>query len=91
MGELLEGQMEEPRPTVQDWSVRLLPSQEQVTRNKLGRIICRSEYQDVVDRLRARLKSEEGQDKLNKRREVLEHPFGTMTRPFNQAYLLPKA
>ena len=60
------------------------------TRNKLGRIIFRSEYQDVIDRLRARLKSDEGSGKLNRRKEIVEHPFGTMKRAFNQAYLLLK-
>ena len=60
------------------------------TRNELGRIIFRSEYQDVIDRLRARLKSDEGSNKLSKRKEIVEHPFGTIKRTFNQAYLLLK-
>jgi hypothetical protein len=67
------------------------PLRSRCTRNKLGRIIFRSEYQDVIDRLRARLKSDEGQGKLNKRKEIVEHPFGTMKRAFNQAYLLLKS
>ncbi len=66
------------------------PFRSRCTRNKLGRIIFRSEYQDVIDRLRARLKSNEGSGKLNRRKEVVEHPFGTMKRAFNQAYLLLK-
>ncbi len=66
------------------------PLRRRCTRNKLGRIIFRSEYQDVVDRLRARLKSGDGLDKLNKRKEIVEHPFGTMKRAFNQGYLLLK-
>ncbi len=53
-------------------------------------MIFRSEYQDVVDRLRARLKSDGGLDKLNRRKEIVEHPFGTMKRAFNQGYLLLK-
>ena len=60
------------------------------TRSKQGRIIFRSEYQDVIDRLRARLKSDEGSGKLKRRKEIVEHPFGTMKRAFNQAYLLLK-
>ncbi len=60
------------------------------TRNKLGRIIFRSEYQDIIDRLRARLSNGEGLEKLNKRKEIVEHPFGTMKRAFNQGYLLLK-
>jgi transposase len=67
------------------------PLRSRCTRNKLGRIIFRSEYQDVIDRLRVRLKSDEGQCKLNRRKEIVEHPFGTMKRAFNQAYLLLKS
>ena len=60
------------------------------TRNKLGRVMFRSEYQDVVDRLRVRVESSEGKEKLSLRRELVEHPFGTMKRAFNQGYLLLK-
>lgn len=60
------------------------------TRNKLGRIIFRSEHQDVIDRLRVRLKSEDGLEKLTERKEIVEHPFGTMKWVFNQGYLLLK-
>jgi transposase len=66
------------------------PLRSRCTRNKLGRIIYRSEYQDIIDRLRARLKSDEGIEKLNMRKEIAEHPFGTMKRAFNQGYLLLK-
>ena len=59
-------------------------------RNKLWRIIYRSEYRDVVDRLRTRLKSEKGREKLNRRKEIAEHLFGTMKRPSNQSHLLLK-
>jgi len=60
------------------------------TRNKLGRIVFRSEYQDVVDRLRARMETPDGKEKLILRKETAEHPFGTMKRAFNQGYLLLK-
>jgi hypothetical protein len=66
------------------------PSRSECTRNRLGRIIFRSEYQDVVDRMRARLESEDGLGKIAKRRQVVEHTFGTMKRAFNQGYLLLK-
>ena len=66
------------------------PLRSRCTRNKLGRIIYRSEYQDVIDRLRARQREGEGLDKLNRRKEIVEHPFGTIKRAFNQAYLLLK-
>jgi len=60
------------------------------TRNKLGRVMVRWDYQDAVDRLRVRLESSEGKEKLHSRREIAEHPFGTMKRAFNQGYLLLK-
>lgn len=43
-----------------------------------------------MDRLRTRLNEAEGLDKLNKRKETVEHPFGTMNRAFNHGYLLLK-
>jgi len=66
------------------------PFRSRCTRNRLGRIIFRSEYQPVIDRLRARLRNDDGLDKLNRRKEIVEHPFGTMKRAFNQGYLLLK-
>ena len=43
-----------------------------------------------MDRLRARVGSSEGVEKLSLRCEIVEHPFGTMKRAFNQGYLLLK-
>ena len=63
---------------------------ERCTRNKRGRIIYRSEYEGSVERLRARLESSEGKRNLRLRRMLVEHPFGTMKRAFNQGYLLLK-
>jgi transposase len=63
---------------------------ESCTRNKRGRVIFRSEYEDAVERLRARLGSPEGKEKMSLRRSLAEHPFGTMKRAFNQGYLLLK-
>ena len=60
------------------------------TRNGRGRIIFRGEFEDAVERLRARLATFEGREKLKSRRELVEHPFGTMKRAFNQGYLLLK-
>ncbi len=60
------------------------------TRNKLGRVMVRWEYQDVVDGLRVRMETSEGKEKMSLRRELAEHPFGTMKRAFNQGYLLLK-
>jgi fatty acid desaturase len=50
----------------------------------------RGEYDNAVDRLRARLARPEGKEKLRLRRMLAEHPFGTMKRAFNQGYLLLK-
>jgi len=60
------------------------------TKNRQGRVLFRSEFQDAVDRLRARLESLDGKKKMSIRRELAEHPFGTMKRAFNQGYLLLK-
>ena len=63
---------------------------ERCTRNKRGRIIYRSEYEGSVERLRSRLETPDGKEKLRLRRMLVEHPFGTMKRAFNQGYLLLK-
>ena len=60
------------------------------TRNKRGRYMFRGEYDGAVDRLRVRLASFEGREKVRLRRMLAEHPFGTMKRAFNQGYLLLK-
>ncbi|MGA3061410.1 MAG: IS1182 family transposase [Candidatus Bathyarchaeia archaeon] len=60
------------------------------TRNKRGRYMFRGEYDGAVDRLRVRLASSEGREKVSLRRMLAEHPFGTMKRAFNQGYLLLK-
>ncbi len=60
------------------------------TRNKRGRYMFRGEYDGAVDRLRARLNSFEGKEKVGLRKMVAEHPFGTMKQAFNQGYLLLK-
>ena len=52
--------------------------------------MVRWEYQDAVDRLRARLVGSGGKEKVRLRRMLVEHPFGTMKRAFNQGYLLLK-
>jgi transposase len=60
------------------------------TRNKRGRYMFRGEYDGAVDRLRVRLDSFAGKEKVRLRRMLAEHPFGTMKRAFNQGYLLLK-
>ena len=60
------------------------------TRNKRGRYMFRGEYDGAVDRLRDRLFTSEGKEKCRLRRTLVEHPFGTIKRAFNQGYLLLK-
>jgi hypothetical protein len=60
------------------------------TRNKRGKYMFRGEFDGAVDRLRVRLESSKGKEKLGLRRMLAEHPFGTMKRAFNQGYLLLK-
>ncbi len=40
--------------------------------------------------MREKLSTEEARERIKKRREIAEHPFGTMKRAFNQGYLLLK-
>lgn len=58
------------------------------TSNKRGRIIVRRKYDDTLDEMRERMK--DSIDIIKKRKELAEHPFGTIKRAFNQGYLLLK-
>ncbi len=58
------------------------------TAAKGGRIIYRWEYQDIVDKMNDAMKTPEGKALMTLRRELVEHPFGTIKRAFNQGYLL---
>jgi hypothetical protein len=60
------------------------------TSNRLGRIVKRSEHEEIIEMMREKLNTEEGLKRINKRKEIAEHPFGTMKRLFNQGYLLLK-
>ncbi len=60
------------------------------TVSKNGRVIMRWEHQEIVDEARARLETKEGREKFGKRKELSEHPFGTIKRAFNQVYVLLK-
>jgi transposase len=60
------------------------------TRNKRGRYMFRGEFDGAVDRLRARLVTSEGKEMCCLRRMLVEHPFGTIKRAFNQGYVLLK-
>lgn len=56
------------------------------TRNKLGRLIERWEHEELIEEMREKLHPE----KMDERKKLVEHPFGTMKRAFNQGYLLMK-
>lgn len=58
------------------------------TSNKRGRTLARWEYEYVLDDMKKRI--EENKDKVKKRKELAEHPFGTIKRAFNQGYMLLK-
>jgi transposase len=58
------------------------------TLNKHGRTLWRWEHAEVLDELRERMLREP--EKMALRKSLVEHPFGTMKRVFNQGYLLLK-
>jgi hypothetical protein len=58
------------------------------TRNKRGRTVWRWEHAEVIEEMKLRMSLEPW--KLKARKSIVEHPFGTMKRAFNQGYLLLK-
>ena len=56
------------------------------TQNKKGRIIERWEDEEILEAMRERVKRD--YKKVKRRGEIVEHPFGTIKRPFNQGYML---
>jgi hypothetical protein len=58
------------------------------TLNKHGRTLWRWEHAEVLDEMRERMLREP--EKLALRKQLVEHPFGTIKRAFNQGYLLLK-
>ena len=64
------------------------PIRNQCTKSKSGRKLRRWVHQDVVDRLEKRMRSRPGL--MKKRKEMAEHPFGTIKRAMNQGYFLMK-
>ena len=58
------------------------------TTNRKGRRIYRWEHQEIVEEMESRMRTREGREKFSKRKELSEHPFGTMKLAFNQGYLL---
>lgn len=66
------------------------PVLNQCTKNTRGRgrVIERSEHQDVVDRNNHRIKTQ--RELYNKRQQICEHPFGTIKRAWGYTYTLLK-
>ena len=58
------------------------------TRYKRGRMVWRWEHAEVVEEMKLRMRLEPW--KLEARKTLVEHPFGTVKRAFNQGYLLLK-
>jgi transposase len=53
-----------------------------------SRSIERWEHEAIIEELRRRLKTPKALKIMGKRKELAEHPFGTIKRAFNQGYLL---
>lgn len=58
------------------------------TRNRVGRMVYRWEHEGLLEEMEERLRAEPW--RMDARRDVVEHPFGSMKRAFNQGYLLLK-
>ena len=56
------------------------------TEDRRGRRIYRWEHEDVLDKVRHRMKM--NRDKMKMRQMLIEHPFGTIKRAMNQGYML---
>ncbi|MGI0092407.1 MAG: transposase [Nitrososphaerales archaeon] len=55
-----------------------------------GRTIIRWKDEEMIEQLKLTLKTREGSATAAKRKELCEHPFGTIKRALNQGYLLLK-
>jgi transposase len=58
------------------------------TRNRLGRVVYRYGYEDLLSEMEERLRAEPYV--MDARKGTVEHVFGSVKRPFNQGYLLLK-
>ena len=58
------------------------------TTDPKGRQIVRTAFDGAMDALRDRMKTPEGKRMLQLRQELVEHPFGTLKRGFQQGHLL---
>ena len=53
------------------------PCREKCTNDKNGRQIIRSPYQDILDMMNARMRTNEAHQIFGERKKIVEHPFGT--------------
>ena len=60
----------------------------QCTRDPQGRRITRWAYEDLLDHMQGRVRA--NPDKMRLRKQLVEHPFGTIKRAWNQSYFLTK-
>lgn len=51
---------------------------EKCTQSKIGRMVKRNTKQEELDQYKQRLKSDYSKEKINERKQVVEHPFGTI-------------
>ena len=58
------------------------------TTNKVGRTIRRSVNAEVMDSYNEKMQTKEGKQILSKRKELVEHPFGTLKRNLGYTYFL---
>src|SRR5262245_47150446 len=58
----------------------------QCTRNKKGRRITRWEDEGLLDAMAERVRARP--EIMKQRKQIVEHPFGTMKRTMNQSYFL---
>ena len=58
------------------------------TKNKAGRLIERSEHMDLIDENKKRLL--ENRELYRRRQATVEHPFGTIKRPWDFYYIMTK-
>lgn len=64
------------------------PLRSQCTKAKTGRELRRWAYEEVVERLKQRLRAQP--DRVKQRKELAEHPFGTIKLAMDQGYFLLK-
>ena len=66
------------------------PFRSRCTGNKLGRFIYSWENEEILEELRKLVDSADGKETVRKRKELVEHVFGTIKRSFNMPFFLLK-